>query len=145
MSLPRDRSALFLAAAKADIGRLAEDDPAIARLALRMIRDLEAGTAEGVALTEMAKTGDLGDCRKLYFGTGKPPSHRIVYRTLDADPGQIEILEIIVIESRSDLYVYLLAANRLGRLPEETRPQYNRVHQAALARRAARKRTPPRA
>ncbi len=131
---------MFLAAAKADIGRLTEDDPAVARLALRMVRDLEAGTAEGVALTEMAKTGDLGDCRKLYFGVGKPPSHRIVYRPIDGHPERIEIIEIIAVESRADLYVYLLAANRLGRLPKETKPQFNRMHHAVIARRAAKKR-----
>lgn len=31
-------------------------------LALRKVRELEAGTVEGVPLEEMAVTGDLSDC-----------------------------------------------------------------------------------
>ncbi len=83
----------------------------------------------------MAKTGDLSDCRKLYFGLGNPPSHRIVYRVLDET---IEIIEIVAVEARADMYVYLLAALRLGRLPAETKPQLNRVHQQIIAKRARR-------
>jgi mRNA interferase RelE/StbE len=139
VSAPARRQALFLKAARDDLGRLASDDPALAKLALLKIRDLEAGRVEGVPLESMAKSGDLDDCRKLYFGPGKPPSHRIVYRPLDDEPDTIEIVEIIAIEARSEMYAYLLAAVRLGRLPTETKPEFNRVHQRIIKARAQRR------
>ncbi|MGH9112695.1 MAG: hypothetical protein ACRDZN_10445 [Acidimicrobiales bacterium] len=117
---PRRRRATFLAAAKADVGRLARDDPRLAKLALKTGRDLESRTVNGAPLEEMATTGDLTDCRKVYFGLGNPPSHRIVYRDLGASKG-VEILEVVAIEQRDDLYAYLLASARLGRLPVESR------------------------
>jgi hypothetical protein len=137
MSTARRRTATFLAAAKDDIGRLYADDPDVARLALLRVRDLEARKVEGIPLEEMAKAGDLGDCRKMYFGPGNPPSHRIVYRHLDDDPTKVEVVEVIAVEARADMYVYLLAASRLGRLPVETKPQFNRVHQAVIKKRSA--------
>lgn len=87
----------------------------------------------------MASTGDLGDCRKLYFGLGQPPSHRIVYREL-GPAGDIEILEIVAIEARDELYAYLLASVRLNRLPAESKPRFNRLHQEIVQRRVARRR-----
>jgi hypothetical protein len=129
------RKAKFLKAARDDVRRLAEDDKDLATLALRKVRELEARTAEGVPLEEMAVTGDLGDCRKLYFGPGDPPSHRIVYRELGEEEG-IEILEVVAVEAREDLYAYLLAAKRLGRLPVESEPRFHRQHQAVIQRRA---------
>ncbi|MCU1350904.1 MAG: hypothetical protein JWM05_113 [Acidimicrobiales bacterium] len=145
-STPR-REVTFLHTAKADIGRLNDDDPTIARLALRKVQELQAGIVTGVPLEAMARTGDLGDCSKLYFGPGNPPSHRIVYRAVDGDPSRLEVLEVIAVESRTDLYAYLLASIRLGRMPVETKKHFNRVHQDVIARRAtkkAKKRTPPR-
>lgn len=133
-SAPR-RPVQFLKQARADVERLATDDPQLAVLALHRARDLEVGRLEGEPLDDMAKTGDLSDCRKLYFGLGNPPSHRIVYRVLDET---IEIIEIVAVEARADMYVYLLAALRLGRLPAETKPQLNRVHQQIIAKRARR-------
>ena len=73
----------------------------IARLAWRKVRELAAGVVTGVPLGEMAKTGDLGDRHKLYFGPGSPPSHPIVYRAVDGDPSHLEVLEVIVVESRA--------------------------------------------
>lgn len=81
----------------------------------------------------MAVTGDLADCRKLYFGLGDPPSHRIVFRELD--DGMIEVIEVVAVEAREDMYAYLLASVRLGRLPVESRPRYQRPHQATIGRR----------
>jgi hypothetical protein len=144
MSGGRRREATFLATAKADVGRLNEDSPDIARLALLKIRDLEDGAIDGVPLEEMAKSGDLGDCRKLYFGPGNPPSHRIVYRHIEGDPAKVVVLEVVAVESRADLYVYLLAASRLGRLPVETKPHFNRLHQKVIAGRAERRKRPQR-
>lgn len=146
MSAARRREVTFLKAAKDDVGRLNSDDPALAKTALLKVRDLEVGRVEGAPLEAMARSGDLGDCRKLYFGPGNPPSHRIVYRNVDDEgSNKIEVVEMVAVEARSDLYVYLLAAVRLGRLPTETKPHFNRVHQKVIATRAARvKRQSPR-
>jgi mRNA interferase RelE/StbE len=133
------RQAQFLKAARDDLGRLAADDPALAKLALLKVRDLEEGRVEGVPLESMAKSGDLEDCRKLYFGPGNPPSHRIAYRSNDTEQGTVEIVEIIAMEARSEMYAYLLAAVRLGRLPTETKPEFNRVHQRIIRARAQRR------
>lgn len=121
------------------MARLAEDDRRLARSALQAVRDLERGEVDGLPLADMALTGDLTDCRKLYFGLGSPPSHRIVYRELGPS-GDIEILEVVAIEARDELYAYLLSAARLGRLPDESKPRFNRLHQQIVQRRAARRR-----
>ncbi len=47
---------------------------------------------------------------------------------------------MVAVESRTDLYAYLLAASRLGRLPVESTKSFNRLHQDVIARRAAKKR-----
>jgi hypothetical protein len=139
LSRPTRRRALFLDAAKADVRRLAEDDRRLAQLALQRIRDLERREIEGVPLSDMAATGDLSDCRKLYFGLGDAPSHRIVYRDLGQSEG-IEIVEVVAVEARAELYAYLLSAARLGRLLPESKPRFSRLHQQIVQRRAARRR-----
>lgn len=134
----RPRRACFLEQARDDIARLQKDDERLAGLALGTIRRLERGETQGVPLDERAVTGDLGDCRKIYFGLGDPPSHRIVYR--DVSDGTVEIIEIVAIERREEMYVYLLTAVRLGRLPIESKPRFNRVHQRVIATRSRRSR-----
>lgn len=103
-----------------------------------MVRDLELGVVDGETLEEMALTGDLSDCRKLYFGFSSPPSHRIVYRELGQDR-TVEIVEVVAVEAREHLYAYLLASSRLGRLPWESRRQFSRLHQEVIARRRAKR------
>ena len=139
MSRRKPRRALFLDAAKADVGRLAEDDRRLAQLALQTVRALERRDVDGLPLADMALTGDLADCRKLYFGLGSPPSHRIVYREVGPS-GDVEIIEVVAVEARDELYAYLLAAARLGRLPDESKPRFNRLHQQIVQRRAGRRR-----
>jgi hypothetical protein len=131
------RRVVLTEAAKADLKRLQSDNPALPGIALRKLRDLEAGRVEGAPLRKMSATGDLGDCRKLYFGPGDPPSHRIVYRS--GDDGQIEVAEVVAVEARDEMYVYLLASSRLKRLPAETTPRYNRVHQRIVQARSRRR------
>ncbi len=115
------RKVQYLGAAATDIERLANDDPVVGRLAASKVRELARGDVVGKPLAEMASTGDLSDCFKLYFGIGSPPTHRIVYVEItDAGPPVLEIVEIVeIVEERDDLYAYLLASNRLGRLPTE--------------------------
>ena len=133
------RKAVLTSAALADLKRLGHADPALPKMALGKLRDFEAGRIDPVRLGEMAKTGDLGDCLKIYFGLGHPPSHRIVL--LRVDESTVEVVEVVAVEARQDAYAYLLAASRLGRLPRETKPEFERVHQTVIARRG-RKRTP---
>lgn len=132
------RRATFLRAALQDVERLSGDDPRLGELALKRVRELERYEVEGVPLVDMAATGDVSDCRKLCFGIGSPPSHRIVYRDL-GEHGGIEVVEVVAIEARSELYAYLLAANRLKRLPDESKSRLSRVHQQAIAKRAERR------
>jgi hypothetical protein len=140
MARPERRTVTLTTGALADLKRLGADDRALPRLALVKLRDYEAGHIDAVPLRSMAKTGELGDCRKIYFGLGNPPSHRIVVQHLDETT--IEIVEVVAVEARQDAYAYLLAANRLGRLPRETKPEFDRVHQTVIARRARKKPRP---
>ncbi len=79
----------------------------------------------------------MSDCRKIYFSaTGNGATHRLVYQVLEeAREERIEVVAVVAVENRDDGYVYLLAANRLGRLPVETKPKLNRVHQRFIAQR----------
>lgn len=126
-------------AAAADLKRLNEDDPRLAARARALIGLIESGEVTGKNLELLASYGDLRDCRKVYFGrTGQDISHRIVYRS--DETGVVEVVEVVAVESREEGYAYLLAANRLGRLPSETRRKFNRVHQGVITRRSARRR-----
>ena len=87
-------------------------------IALQRISDVVNGRLSGARLEDMSRTGDLTDCFKLYFDeTGGPgPAYRVVYRELTE--GAVEVVEVVAVEQREELYVYALAALRLGRLPE---------------------------
>ena len=114
-----------------------EIDRRLGQHAASMLKQIAAGSVTGVPLEKMPKFGDLSDCRKVYFGYGNPPSHRIVYREIDET--HIEVFEIVALESRDDAYVYLLTALRLQRLPQETHQEYMSVHQRIIAERAKKK------
>lgn len=59
-----------------------------------------------------------------------------MYQVLEeASVETIEVVAVIAVENRDDGYVYLLAAKRLGRLPAETEPKLDRVHQQFIAKR----------
>jgi hypothetical protein len=123
--------------AREDVRRLTKLDRRLAVVASSALRNIANGTTVGVPLEKMAKFGDLSVCRKVYFGYGNPPTHRIVYRELDEET--IEIIDVVALESREDAYVYLLAAERLRRLPEETQQEFKSVHQRIIAKRALKK------
>jgi len=128
--------------ARQDLLRLKASDIALVTVAASMLKRLASGSVTGVPLEKMPKFGDLSDCRKVYFGYGNPPSHRIVYRLVDET--RIEICEVIAVESRDDAYVYLLTALRLQRLPQETHQEYMSVHQRIIAERAKKRNKPKR-
>ena len=138
---PRRREVRLSDPAVADLVRLNEDDPRIAQLARSYLALLESGKLTGKPLEVMPRYGDLSDCRKIYFGLGSAPTHRIVY--LEQDDGTIEIDEVVAIEARPEGYVYLLAANRLGRLPEESKPRFLDLHQQKISERSKRRTTRP--
>lgn len=137
MSASQSRTIDISPDARQDLLRLKSFDLALATVAASMLKRLASGSVTGVPLEKMPKFGDLSDCRKVYFGYGSPPSHRIVYRIIDET--RIEICEVIAVESRDDAYVYLLTALRLQRLPTETTHEYESVHQRMIASRAAKK------
>lgn len=86
-------------------------------------KDLKRGGFKSVL---WASAGDLSDCRKLYFGLGPSlDSHRIVCKR--RPNGDVEVLEIVAVETRGQSYAHLLAAQRLGRLPESRRWWLSRV------------------
>ena len=123
--------------AEKDLRRLKKIDVSLASIALRLLQQIGNGALTGTPLEHLPKFGDLSDCRKVYFGYGSPPTHRIVYRIVNETV--IEIVDVVAVETREDAYVYLLTALRLQRLPKETQPEYQSVHQRMIASRAAKK------
>ena len=130
------RTVTWLAQAREDLKRLRQDDERLARRAIGLVQLVETGRLEGAPLQNLALYGDLSDCHKIYFGAeAGQNTHRITYRVIV--DGHLELVEIVAVEQRQDGYVYLLAAKRLGRLPQETNRKLNRVHQSVIAARSA--------
>lgn len=72
----------------------------------------------GQPLGEHGETGDLSDCRKIYFNRAR---HRIIYRLAPTEENPARI-EVIAVGARASLRVYLEAARRLGRTPGADAP-----------------------
>ena len=91
---------------------------ALRREALRALVRAQADPPDRSArLGYHAETGDLDDCRKIYFDEpdfGGRPRWRIVVRLLPSDVAPTT-LELVAIGRRDRLYVYLRAARRLRR------------------------------
>lgn len=90
------------------------------KMALDMLVFLRDGRVQGEPLGVHVETGDLTDCYKFYFdpsGAGKP-RYRLVYRYT---PDKVEAIaiEAVAVGERNGLAVYLTAARRLGRLPDD--------------------------
>ena len=90
------------------------------KMALDMLAFIRDGRVQGEPLGQHVKTGDLSDCHKFYFGPngdGKP-RYRLAYRYT---PNEVEAVavEAVAVGERSGLDVYLTAAKRLKRLPDE--------------------------
>lgn len=128
------RQAHYLPAATADLARLEQDNHRLVVRAQALVELVVDREIEGAELKLLASYGDLSDCRKVYFGDTTEPTHRIVYRLLDDHA--IEVVEVVAVEQREEGYVYLLAAQRLARLPAETKKRLNRVHQGVIKRRS---------
>jgi hypothetical protein len=104
----------FTTAALADLQRLNDDeDPQLVAAALKVLAAVDRGDIQPKPLTFMAKTGDLTDCSRVYFGlSAGDDTHRVV---LHHEPDGLTI-EAIAADTRSDDIPYLLAGLRLGRL-----------------------------
>jgi hypothetical protein len=103
-------------AAKGDFLALPND--ALRREALRFLLRLKEAPRLGQPLGAHPLTGDLSDCRKVYFdeNPNRLPRWRIVYRLLpNADTPRT--VEIITIGARNRLLAYIETARRLGREP----------------------------
>jgi len=127
----------YFPAALGDLRRLQQDDPALAAEAGRILNDVAAGRRDGDPLSAMAATGDLSDCRKIYFGHLNGPTHRIVLQV--RPDGTIEVVLVVAVEARADAYVYLLSAERLQRLPAAQQPSLDRLRQDRITRRVRRR------
>lgn len=115
-----ERHLLFTGAARQDVRELARTDVALARAALRLAKGIASGEVQGVPLRRFGKTGDLGDCRKAYFGRqADDDTHRLVFRV--RRDGTVEIVEVLVVAEREGDVAYLLAGLRLGRLDDPVR------------------------
>jgi hypothetical protein len=79
--------------------------------ALALIVQLETRPFLGNPLEKHVMTGDLGDCRKIYFGNDE---YRLVYRILPYENAPADI-DVIVIGARKGYAVYEEAVERLGR------------------------------
>ncbi len=86
------------------------------QVAINFITKLARGEVRGTRLETKNHVGDLSDCHKLYFDLtpSDGPRYRIIFRYLPI-PDKPEILELIAIGKREDLFVYYEAIKRLGR------------------------------
>ena len=85
--------------------------------AARFLIKLKAKPHLGLRLERREYTGDLSDCRKIYFDEGpdRKPRYRIVYRLLP-DEGRPEIVDVIIIGKKyGPKGAYAEATERLGR------------------------------
>jgi mRNA interferase RelE/StbE len=115
--LARQRKFRALPEVTDDIRAIHRRSEKLAVLIIEKLADLKAGRIEGQPLAELAGTGDLSDCRKIYVGLDPiRPTHRIVYRR--RDDGVVEVIEVVAVGEREALAVYLEALKRLGR-PEQ--------------------------
>lgn len=100
-----------------DFYALPNDD--VRRLALLKLSDVANGLVRGLPLDDRVATGDLSDCRKLYFDpdpTNPKPNYRLVYR-LTPDEIHAVAVEAVSVGERYGLDAYLRAARNLGRGP----------------------------
>lgn len=79
--------------------------------AMKLMVALRTTPRLGKPLDYAPQTGDLSDCRKLYFDNAR---HRIVYRLLPNERKPTRV-DVIAVGPREALEVYEAAIERLGR------------------------------
>ena len=84
--------------------------------AVLMLRAVLEGDERGAPLDTRASTGDLADCRKIYFDPNPhlKPRYRLVVRFR---PNLVEavVVEAVAVGRRESMDAYLRAARNLGR------------------------------
>jgi mRNA-degrading endonuclease RelE of RelBE toxin-antitoxin system len=103
--------------AHSDLGNLTTS---VLREAFALIVELKEKPLKGLELGDHAETGDLSDCRKLYFNEAR---HRVVYQVESDAQDNPKRVRILAVGRRADLGVYREAAKRLGRSPGVDAPE----------------------
>jgi hypothetical protein len=88
--------------------------------AIRAVADVRAGRRQGAPLDYRTSTGDLRDCRKVYFdtpGSGDKPRFRLIYLITEQDTVQVLAAEVVAVGLRENLAAYVTTARRPGRIP----------------------------
>lgn len=87
--------------------------------ALTLLVEISRGNLAGQKLEALVATGDLSDCRKIYFDidNNQKPRYRLVYR-LTPDEVRAVAVEAVAVGERRSLDAYRRAATNLGRLPD---------------------------
>jgi hypothetical protein len=85
---------------------------------LTLLVEVSKGTLTGQPLEELVATGDLSDCRKIYFDVdnNQKPRYRLVYRLTPSEIRAVAV-EAVAVGERRNLDAYVRAARNLGRLP----------------------------
>lgn len=85
---------------------------------LALLVEVSKGTLTGQPLEELVATGDLSDCRKIYFDVdnNQKPRYRLVYRLTPNEVRAVAV-EAVAVGERRNLDAYVRAARNLGRLP----------------------------
>lgn len=83
---------------------------------LTLLVEVANGNLEGQRLESLASTGDLSDCRKLYFDVdnNQKPRYRLVYRLTPNEVLAVAV-EAVAVGERLNLDAYVRAARNLGR------------------------------
>lgn len=84
-----------------------------------LLVEVANGNLTGQQLEALVATGDLSDCRKIYFDVdnNQKPRYRLVYR-LTPDEVRAVAVEAVAVGERRNLDAYVRAAKNLGRLPD---------------------------
>ncbi|PPG94346.1 hypothetical protein C5C22_08980 [Rathayibacter rathayi] len=87
------------------------------RRVLMLLVEVSKGTLTGRPLEDLVVTGDLSDCRKIYFDldNNDKPRYRLVYRLTPNEIRAVAV-EAVAVGERRNLDAYYRAAKNLGLL-----------------------------
>lgn len=96
-----------------------DDLPSVAlrKRAIELLAHIAKGEVRGSPLDARVATGDLSDCRKLYFDadpSNPKPNYRLVYRLMPSEADAAEV-QAVAVGERFELDAYLRAQRNLGR------------------------------
>lgn len=85
---------------------------------LTLLVEVAKGTLTGQPLEDLGVTGNLSDCRKIYFDldNNDKPRYRLVYRLTPNEIRAVAV-EAVAVGERRNLDAYYRAAKNLGRIP----------------------------